>query len=71
MKIQYREIERVEGVGANSIAVECRRCGSERTLYFNGGELDEFRCCGLTYRTEHVRIDLVVYEETEVRDGEL
>ena len=42
---------------------ECLRCCEPVPLYFNGGELDRKECCGLIYQTEHVQIDLVVYEK--------
>ena len=41
---------------------KCIRCGKTLHLNWNGGELDEKSCCGLTYRTEVQRTDLVVYE---------
>jgi hypothetical protein len=55
-----REVQRVEGFTAGDIA--CLRCGKSVHLFFNGGELDSAECCGLVYRTEHVRIDLVIEE---------
>lgn len=43
-------------------------CGRTFHLWWNGGELDEELCaCGRYYRTEHVRVDLVVYDK---RPGE-
>lgn len=54
------EVQRVEGFDSGTIA--CLRCGKRIDLFFNGGELDRKACCGLVYRTEHVRIDLVIEE---------
>lgn len=42
--------------------VRCIKCGREFLLFWNGGELDEERCCGATYRTEHQATDLVIYK---------
>lgn len=56
-----REVSRVEDFESGD--TQCIRCGKTLRLHWNGGELDEKRCCGLTYRTEVQRTDLVVYEE--------
>ena len=57
---EAHEVARVEGFEDGD--TQCLRCGKTLHLYFNGGELDIKQCCGLTYRTEAQRIDLVVYE---------
>lgn len=57
-----REVARTENFKAGDTA--CIRCGAALHLYFNGGELDSVQCCGLVYRTEVQRTDLVVYEKT-------
>ncbi len=43
--------------------VSCPRCGKEHQLWFNGGELDEKKCCGLVLYLEHVRIDVVIADD--------
>lgn len=43
----------------------CERCGKVLTLYYNGGELDFKECCGLTYQTVEVQVDLVISGEEE------
>jgi hypothetical protein len=58
---EAREIARVEHFDSGD--TQCIRCGKTLHLYFNGGELDSVKCCGLTYMTETQRIDLVVYEK--------
>ena len=62
-----KEIKRISnwdnGSGGN---VNCLKCGKLLTLYFNGGELDQLRCCGLVYYTIHTQIDLVI---AEMEDG--
>ncbi len=55
------EISRVENWTSGSVT--CPRCGNTFTLYFNGGELDEVRCCGLKFYQEAIRYDLVISEE--------
>jgi hypothetical protein len=57
-----REIARVEGFSCGR--TPCIRCGKTLHLYYNGGELDSVECCGLTYKTETQRVDLVVYERS-------
>ena len=43
---------------------KCIKCGKEFHLWFNGGELDAYTCsCGLYYRTECIRTDLVIYKD--------
>ena len=55
-----KEVKRIEDFESGEYVCSC---GEEFTLYFNGGELDQHVCkCGLIYRTECQRIDLVVYE---------
>ncbi len=55
------EFHRVEGFSDGDTA--CMKCGKQFHMYWNGGELDTHLCCGLTYKTEHVRTDLVVYSK--------
>lgn len=57
---QPHEIARTENFESGPTA--CIRCGKMLHLHFNGGELDSTSCCGLLYRTEVQRTDLVVYE---------
>ena len=64
-KQQPREIKRVPHFSDGD--VECLRCGKTLHLYYNGGELDFVRCCGLVYRTEHVQTDLVIEEPADDR----
>jgi len=53
------EIKRIENFESGEVVCQC---GEKFTLFFNGGELDEFQCkCGLLYKTEYQRIDLVIY----------
>lgn len=52
------EVQRVENWESGEL--QCLRCGATFRLYYNGGELDSHTCCGYTYRTEHVRTDLVI-----------
>lgn len=40
--------------------VLCPVCGRCFHLYFNGGELDEDECCGLSFRTEATGYQLVI-----------
>lgn len=56
------ELERIENPDIPYKGV-CRKCGKPFTLWFNGGELDEKRCCGITYALEHGDIFFVA------RDG--
>ena len=56
-----KEIARTENFSTGD--TNCIRCGKILHLYFNGGELDTVECCGLVYKTEVQRIDLVVYEK--------
>lgn len=56
------EVARTENFDAGD--TPCIRCGNTLHLYYNGGELDSKECCGLIYRTEVQRVDLVVYEKT-------
>lgn len=58
-----QEIHRVEGFYSGN--VRCVRCQNTISLFYNGGELDLKHCCGLTYRLEHQRTDLVVYEDPD------
>lgn len=58
-----REVERRE-VKDFPVVLECRGCGKRIKLWFNGGELDRRSCCGYVYELEHVRIDLVVTEDS-------
>ena len=44
----------------DSGTINCRGCGREISLYYNGGELDERRCCGYEYRTEATGFQLVI-----------
>ena len=60
--MELREFARVEGFESGD--TQCLRCGKTLHLYFNGGELDSVECCGMTYKTEVIRIDLVVYEKS-------
>lgn len=65
MKIKdddMREVARQENFDSGDTACIC--CGKTLHLYFNGGALDSKECCGLVYRTEVQRTDLVVYEKT-------
>lgn len=55
-----KEIKRVENFDEGDVS--CVKCGKVLHLYYNGGEMDEVRCCGLIYRTEIQKVDLVVYE---------
>lgn len=32
--------------------IKCRICGKEITLWINGGECDDYLCCGYVYRTK-------------------
>lgn len=52
------EIKRIEGFESGDYP--CIRCGKNVRLYSNGGELDSRVCCGITYRTECVQVDLVI-----------
>ena len=54
------EIKRIENFSEGDFA--CIRCGKVMHFFWNGGELDWRTCCGLSYITEHVRVDLVVRE---------
>lgn len=54
-------VHRIEDFDSGDVA--CRECGRTLHLFWNGGELDAVECCGRTYRTEHVRVDLVVYQQ--------
>ncbi len=47
--------------GAHTL--NCRNCGKNITLWFNGGELDREECCGFIYSLEHGEIHLVIYEK--------
>lgn len=53
------EVQRLPDWGESG-DVDCLMCGKTIHLYFNGGELDQQECCGLTYRTECQQIDLVI-----------
>lgn len=52
------EVKRIEDFESGKF--NCIKCNKEMTFWFNGGELDENECCGLTYSTEVTSIDLVV-----------
>jgi len=56
-----KEIGRIKGF--ESGLFKCCKCGKENHLFFNGGELDEITCCGIKYVTEHIQIDLVIYDK--------
>lgn len=47
----------------DSGAIDCIVCNKSLHLYWNGGELDQVKCCDILYRTEHQEIDLVIYDE--------
>ncbi len=64
---EMREVARTENFDSGDTA--CIRCCKALHLYFNGGELDSKECCGLVYRTEVQRTDLVVYEKTPNEKG--
>ncbi len=51
-------------VDVNSLPLEinCQKCGKEITLWFNGGELDDGRCCGYRYALEHRKVVFVTEE---------
>jgi hypothetical protein len=57
----FKEVARIQNFEEGDF--KCLRCGKPFHLFWNGGGLDEAQCCGLRYRTEHVQIDLVVYEQ--------
>lgn len=59
--MKEKEVGRIKDFQSGDVS--CTRCGKTLTLYYNGGELDEKHCCGLTYRTETQGIDLVIYED--------
>jgi len=62
-----KEIKRIAYFDSGEVIC---KCGAKFNLYFNGGELDSYQCiCGLFYKTESRRVDLVVYapEETEAK----
>jgi hypothetical protein len=40
----------------------CIRCGKPMHLYFNGGEFDLVKCCGLEYSQQAARVDLIVFD---------
>ena len=44
----------------NEGKTECLVCRRVIRLYWNGGELDRVNCCGHTYRTQHMRTDLII-----------
>lgn len=54
-----KEVKRIENFYEGEI--KCINCGKILRLHWNGGELDEEQCCGYTYRTEHIQVDLVIY----------
>lgn len=52
---------RVRAVDMSSCyKTECVVCGKPIELYFNGGELDERQCCGVSYSLEAPTIDFVI-----------
>ncbi len=53
-----KEIQRIEGFESGDF--QCIKCGGTFHLYFNGGELDRHECCEILYKTEYVRVDLVI-----------
>lgn len=54
------EIERIENVDEGAYHTNCKGCGEDVTLYWNGGELDSKSCCGFTYSLQSRGIDFVV-----------
>lgn len=46
----------------NAYVAQCRGCGRDIVLWFNGGELDSAVCCNLYYLLESPHIECVVYE---------
>ena len=65
---EVREVARTENFEAGDTA--CVRCGKTVHLYFNDGAGDSKECCGLVYRTEVQRTDLVVYEAAHATKGQ-
>jgi hypothetical protein len=58
------EIRRIEDWGHRG-ETNCVICGARIYLWFNGGELDQKQCCGLTYQQEARGYDLVIYRDDE------
>lgn len=56
------EIKRIQDISFDIYTYKsnCVECGEEFELFYNGGELDETRCCGNAYRLEEVQIDFVI-----------
>ena len=46
-----------------SYITQCRVCGREIELYYNGGEMDRHWCCGYCYHLEIAQVDFVVTKE--------
>lgn len=58
---KYREIGRVKDFENGDS--KCIICEKPFHLYWNGGELDDHRCCGLYYSTQHQNTDLIIYKK--------
>lgn len=62
------EVERVVNFQAEHY--NCTVCGKQMRFWFNGGELSQSKCCGLIYRCEIARIDLVIYKRSPTDETE-
>jgi hypothetical protein len=60
-----KEVYRLQDFDAGPI--RCVKCKRRLMMWWNAGRLDFKSCCGLIYRQEHVKTDLVIYEDENVR----
>lgn len=57
-----KEIKRIKNIREFPYETNCIKCGRNIKLFYNGGELDSTKCCGIYYELNNNQIDFVIKE---------